>query len=343
MQHRAPAHVPGRHRRPDTLPGVPATPTTATPSTAVPARPEALTDAARAYLDLLASTDPLTPADLLPRTATAADGHGPAARRRDVPSHRAPAKPIAPALLGERGRYAVAAAAIAAGVGVAGVSAVTAAAPGRADAVAVQSRAASHTALQPSPPAPSATTDATAAQTYDGGETYGKWDRATTAEPFPGVAAPALGSVRTARKARPAPVAPQWVDPMPGAVTTSCFGQRWGRLHAGVDLAAPHGTPIRAAGAGVVVTAGEAAGYGNAVLIDHGNGYLTHYGHMATITVTAGDTLTAGAQIGTEGSTGHSTGPHLHFEVHEGTYKNPVEPTAWMHEHGVDIGGCGQD
>jgi murein DD-endopeptidase MepM/ murein hydrolase activator NlpD len=130
---------------------------------------------------------------------------------------------------------------------------------------------------------------------------------------------------------------------MPGGVTTSCFGPRWGRLHAGVDLAAPHGTPIRAAGAGTVVSAGAAQGYGNAVLIDHGNGYLTHYGHMATITVTTGQKLTVGQNIGTEGSTGHSTGPHLHFEVHEGGYKNPVEPTAWMHEHGVEIGGCDRD
>jgi murein DD-endopeptidase MepM/ murein hydrolase activator NlpD len=132
----------------------------------------------------------------------------------------------------------------------------------------------------------------------------------------------------------------EWVNPMPGAATTSCFGPRWGRLHAGVDLAAAHGTPIRAAGAGTVVRAGMADGYGNAVLIDHGNGYLTHYGHMSAITVTEGQRVEVGAQIGNEGSTGRSTGPHLHFEVHEGSYKNPIEPTAWMHEHGVDIPGC---
>ena len=133
-------------------------------------------------------------------------------------------------------------------------------------------------------------------------------------------------------------IAPQWVNPMPAGRLTSCFGQRWGRLHAGVDLAAPHGTPVVAAGAGVVVSAGPAAGYGNAVLIDHGNGYLTHYGHLSTIAVRLGQDVAAGQQIGGEGSTGHSTGPHLHFEVHRDFYKNPVEPTAWMRAHGIDLG-----
>jgi murein DD-endopeptidase MepM/ murein hydrolase activator NlpD len=136
------------------------------------------------------------------------------------------------------------------------------------------------------------------------------------------------------------PVAPAWVNPNPTARVTSCFGRRWGRLHAGVDLAAPDHTPILAAGAGVVVRAGAAQGYGNAVLIDHGNGYLTHYGHLSVIGVQVGQRVAAGEQIGEEGSTGHSTGPHLHFEVHEGYYKNPVEPTEWMHEHGVDIPSC---
>jgi murein DD-endopeptidase MepM/ murein hydrolase activator NlpD len=107
-----------------------------------------------------------------------------------------------------------------------------------------------------------------------------------------------------------------------------------------VDLAAPSGTRIRAAGAGAVVSAGMEGGYGNAVLIDHHNGFLTHYGHMSAITVKVGQQVAVGEQIGNEGSTGHSTGPHLHFEVHQGAYKNPIEPTEWMHLHGIDIVGC---
>jgi murein DD-endopeptidase MepM/ murein hydrolase activator NlpD len=148
---------------------------------------------------------------------------------------------------------------------------------------------------------------------------------------------------RVLRKTKPVPPVATvvgWVNPLPQAVVTSCFGMRWGHLHAGVDLAAPNGTPIRAAGAGIVLTEGLDAGYGNAVLIDHGDGFLTHYGHMSAITVTDGQRVVAGQQIGDEGSTGHSTGPHLHFEVRQGPDRIPIEPTEWMHQHGVTIRGC---
>ena len=154
-------------------------------------------------------------------------------------------------------------------------------------------------------------------------------------------AKPSAQAARSKPHKTPKPA--RWLQPISGAVVTSCFGQRWGRLHAGVDLAAPYGTPIRAVGAGVVVAAGPEGGYGNAVLIDHGNGFLTHYGHMSAIAVRPGQRVTAGQPIGNEGSTGHSTGPHLHFEVHQGTYKNPIEPTHWLHTHGVNISGCPTD
>jgi murein DD-endopeptidase MepM/ murein hydrolase activator NlpD len=238
------------------------------------------------------------------------------------------------------------AAALLAGVGVAGLSAAGASAmPGHLDlAIKARTRVAAHTDLTPS------TTDASSPTLPDSPASSASMSFAApdsaggagiaSAEP---VEIPSIGSglsfARSRRKVRPVPVV-RWVNPLPEAAVTSCFGQRWGRLHAGVDLAAPNGTRIRAAGAGVVVAEGPAAGYGNAVLIDHGNGYLTHYGHMSAITVTAGQRVAAGEQIGNEGSTGHSTGPHLHFEVHQGSYKNPIEPTQWMHAHGVDIRGC---
>ncbi|MFC8301053.1 peptidoglycan DD-metalloendopeptidase family protein [Micromonospora orduensis] len=131
---------------------------------------------------------------------------------------------------------------------------------------------------------------------------------------------------------------PAWVDPMPGASVTSCYGQRWGTLHAGIDLALPSGTPIHAAAAGTVTQAGDAAdGYGNSVFIDHGNGYLTHYAHQSRIAVTVGQKVKAGQVIGYEGATGDATGPHLHFEVHQGMW-NQIDPAPYMRARGVDLG-----
>jgi LysM repeat protein len=96
--------------------------------------------------------------------------------------------------------------------------------------------------------------------------------------------------------------------------------------HQGVDIGNGTGTPILAADAGYVVMAGrDTWGYGNQVLIDHGNGYLTRYAHLQKIGVTAGQTVTKNQQIGTMGSTGRSTGPHLHFEVIQGQVRrNPL-------------------
>ncbi|MGC4860682.1 M23 family metallopeptidase [Micromonospora sp. DT68] len=129
-----------------------------------------------------------------------------------------------------------------------------------------------------------------------------------------------------------------WVNPMSGAAITSCYGQRWGTLHAGIDLALPSGTPIHAAAAGTVTKAGDAYdGYGNSVFIDHGNGYLTHYAHQSRLAVTVGQKVKAGQVIGYEGSTGDSTGPHLHFEVHQGMW-NQVDPAPFMRARGVDLG-----
>ncbi|MCA1691847.1 MAG: peptidoglycan DD-metalloendopeptidase family protein, partial [Actinobacteria bacterium] len=106
---------------------------------------------------------------------------------------------------------------------------------------------------------------------------------------------------------------------------TSGFGYRWGALHAGVDIANGLGTPIRAAKGGTVILAGWNGGYGNAVIIDHGGGFSTLYGHMSRLLVGEGDRTSQGDRIGDMGSTGNSTGPHLHFETRvNGSPQDPI-------------------
>jgi murein DD-endopeptidase MepM/ murein hydrolase activator NlpD len=98
-------------------------------------------------------------------------------------------------------------------------------------------------------------------------------------------------------------------------VLTSGYGLRWGRIHEGIDIAAPSGTPIWAAAAGTVIYAGWLGGYGNLVVVDHGNGLATAYAHASALLVGVGQSVAQGETIALVGNTGHSTGPHLHFEV----------------------------
>ncbi|WP_246590634.1 M23 family metallopeptidase [Paenibacillus sophorae] len=113
--------------------------------------------------------------------------------------------------------------------------------------------------------------------------------------------------------------------PVSGAIISSSFGERWGRLHKGVDLVSGNRT-IMAADAGTVTFAGVQNGYGNVVIIDHGNGYETYYGHLSKISVSVGQKLEQGSAIGIMGNTGRSTGTHLHFEIRKsGTAMNPLK------------------
>lgn len=119
----------------------------------------------------------------------------------------------------------------------------------------------------------------------------------------------------------------RFIYPVNGTFT-SPFGMRWGRLHAGVDLAASSGTPIRAADGGTVRYAGWMDGYGNYTCIQHSSSISTCYGHQSSIGVSVGQSVTQGQVIGAVGNTGHSTGPHLHFEVRiNGT---PVDPMGYL-------------
>jgi murein DD-endopeptidase MepM/ murein hydrolase activator NlpD len=114
-------------------------------------------------------------------------------------------------------------------------------------------------------------------------------------------------------------------NPLSHMSISSHFGSRWGRMHRGIDLQAPHGVNIYAANGGRVVYAGWESGYGNLVIVDHGNGVRTKYAHCSKLTVAVGDVVEQGQRIAKVGSTGHSTGPHLHFEVVvNGKTRNPI-------------------
>lgn len=113
--------------------------------------------------------------------------------------------------------------------------------------------------------------------------------------------------------------------PTSGGYVSSQMGTRWGRMHRGIDIARPSARSIFAADSGVVVSAGNDGSYGNKIVIDHKNGYRTLYAHLSAIHVSVGQTVPRGTTIGIMGSTGRSTGVHLHFEVTKnGTLLNPL-------------------
>jgi murein DD-endopeptidase MepM/ murein hydrolase activator NlpD len=123
-------------------------------------------------------------------------------------------------------------------------------------------------------------------------------------------------------------------NPAPGRTVTSRFGNRMdpfiGRLalHAGIDFQADTGDDVKSTGAGKVIMAGPSAGYGNLVEIDHGQGITTRYGHLSRILVRSGETVAPGDVIGRAGSTGRSTGPHVHYEVRRDG--SPVDPVHFL-------------
>jgi murein DD-endopeptidase MepM/ murein hydrolase activator NlpD len=123
---------------------------------------------------------------------------------------------------------------------------------------------------------------------------------------------------------------PTYVRPVPGPVT------QWYGYHPGIDIAPGYGTPIGAAHSGVVTFVGWDDGYGMHVEVAQVDGYVTTYSHMSAFKVKVGQVVLAGQQLGNVGSTGYSTGPHLHFEVHVPGGAR-MDPAVWLREHGVKI------
>lgn len=121
-----------------------------------------------------------------------------------------------------------------------------------------------------------------------------------------------------------APSAAGLIWPLSGTLTSG-FGYRWGRMHEGIDISVPEGTPIRSAKGGTVIMASYNGGYGNYTCVDHGSGLSTCYAHQSGFVAGAGQSVDQGQIIGYSGNTGSSTGPHLHFEVRvNGAAQDPM-------------------
>ncbi|WP_406457365.1 peptidoglycan DD-metalloendopeptidase family protein [Streptomyces sp. NBC_00876] len=132
-----------------------------------------------------------------------------------------------------------------------------------------------------------------------------------------------------------------YVHPVPGNHTTAyrASGANWSSgSHTGIDFPVSTGTSVKAITSGTVVTAGWGGAYGNEVVIKHADGHYSQYGHMSSLSVSAGQTVTAGQQVGLSGATGNATGPHLHFEVRTGpAYGSDIDPIAYLASHGINV------
>ncbi|MEV6329445.1 LysM peptidoglycan-binding domain-containing M23 family metallopeptidase [Streptomyces sp. NPDC051909] len=132
-----------------------------------------------------------------------------------------------------------------------------------------------------------------------------------------------------------------WFAPVGGGVSTPyrASGSMWSSgYHTGVDFIASTGTTIRAVGPGTVYSAGWGGAYGNQVVIQHADGTFSQYAHLSSLSVSAGQTVSGGQQIGLSGATGNVTGPHLHFEMRTGPeYGSDIDPLALLRQHGVSI------
>ncbi|CAL9565511.1 hypothetical protein SUDANB120_04734 [Streptomyces sp. enrichment culture] len=133
-----------------------------------------------------------------------------------------------------------------------------------------------------------------------------------------------------------------FVSPLAGSYVSTQYragGGMWSSgSHTGIDFHADEGSVVRAVGVGTVVEAGWGGAYGNNVVIRHADGTYTQYGHLNSLSVSVGQQVTPGQQIGLSGSTGNSSGPHLHFEARTGAkYGSDIDPIAYLRSHGVSL------
>ncbi|MFI5634108.1 M23 family metallopeptidase [Streptomyces sp. NPDC051664] len=158
------------------------------------------------------------------------------------------------------------------------------------------------------------------------------------------VPAPSKAPVATKPAAAPS-AAPSsssgYVSPVPGKHTTNyrASGANWSSgSHTGIDFPVFTGTSVKVITSGTVVTAGWGGAYGNEVVVKHADGHYSQYGHLSALSVSVGQTVSVGQQIGLSGATGNVTGPHLHFEVRTGpAYGSDIDPVAFLASHGISV------
>ncbi|MGW0553383.1 peptidoglycan DD-metalloendopeptidase family protein [Streptomyces sp. NPDC002926] len=155
------------------------------------------------------------------------------------------------------------------------------------------------------------------------------------------VAAGKCAGVIRLQKRGGAPPGTKWVTPVENYALSAGFdsaGEHWAHRHTGQDFAVEIGTPVRSVGAGRVVSVSCGGAFGIEIVIQHPGGYYSQYAHMAAVTVDQGEQVRTGQWIGQSGTTGNSTGPHLHFEVRLTPYLGSgVDPLPWLREHGVRV------
>jgi murein DD-endopeptidase MepM/ murein hydrolase activator NlpD len=176
--------------------------------------------------------------------------------------------------------------------------------------------------------------------------TSGKKAAAAPAAAAPAAAAPAAtaSASATSRATSAADVAPPtvgskaWVKPLnSNYVLTSGYAWRWGKMHPAQDFAIPVGTPVKAMSSGVVILAGWSGGYGYKVEIKYWDGTVSWYAHNSSLKVKVGQTVSPGQVVSLSGNTGHSTGPHLHLEIHPGGGTGTVSPLSWLSQRGMPM------
>ncbi|MFJ8630090.1 LysM peptidoglycan-binding domain-containing M23 family metallopeptidase [Streptomyces sp. NPDC093568] len=194
-----------------------------------------------------------------------------------------------------------------------------------------------------SAPKPSPSSSSSASESSKSSAKDSSASKSSASKPSAAKKATKKATKKAATTAENASTATGFSAPVSGAAVGTAYkvaGSMWSSgYHTGVDFAAATGTPLKAVGAGTVVSAGWGGAYGNQVVIQLADGYYAQYAHLSSLGVSAGQTVTAGQQIGLSGATGNVTGPHLHFEIRTTPdYGSDVDPVAYLRSKGVAIG-----